>query len=153
LPLYFLLSTFCFILSTPCAAQNLKLVSATVQETSGRLSGEKINHHSIVYRFYLSPVNKDIVFDSLYMPNIAIKLDQTPDNRDPNNTLYVKINTQGDTYQILVSNPPQLSTHKGQNACTQRQFTGQGLLIYTCKGTTYAIPTENIKQLHTARIL
>ena len=145
----FLLS---FFLSATCMAQELKLQSATRQETTGRLSHEHINHHSICYRFSLSHVNKDIVFDSLYMPNIAIKLDQTLDSRDPNGSLYVRINATGDTYNILVSNPPQLPSNKGQDTATLRQFTGDGLIIYTCKGKNYAIPIVNMKLLHPARI-
>jgi len=145
----FLLS---FFLSATCMAQDLKLQSATRQETTGRLSHEHINHHSICYRFSLSPVNKDIVFDSLYMPNIAIKLDQTLSNRDPNNSLYVRINATGNTYDILVSNPPQHATPKGQDTATLRHFTGDGLIIYTCKGKNYAIPVVNMKLLHPARI-
>jgi hypothetical protein len=144
-----LLFTFHSILSTPCAAQDLKMISGTCQETSGRLSSEKINHHSIGYHFYLSPVDKDIVFDSLYMTNIAIKLDQTPESRD---FFYVHI-TVSNIYEIFVGNPPHLPTNNGQDDCPQRQFTGEGLIIYTCKGKTYATPIVNMKQLHPARIL
>lgn len=146
--LFFIFSFSFYVLQ----AQDLKMIRGTCQETSGRLSSEHVNHHSIAYHFYLSPVDKDIVFDSLYMPDIAIKLIQTPSSRDPNNSLYVHI-TVSNMYEILVGNPPHLPTNKGHDAGPQRQFTGEGLIIYTCKGTTYATPIVNMKQLHPARIL
>jgi len=137
-----------FLLSASCLAQDLKVVSATSQAVSGALSSrhgiKPISHHDINYHFYLSPVSKDIVFDSLYMPNVAIKLDQTITSRDPNGSLYVRIGATGDTCEIYVSNPPL----KGRDAGPERQFSDRGVITYTNKGKTYAAPIVSIRQLH-----
>jgi uncharacterized protein YuzE len=148
-PLVLILFPFSFFLSASSMAQDLKLISATRQALNGSRSGQHgirpARHSSINFDFRLTPVNKDIVFDSLYMPNVAIKLEPTTSRLDPDGSLYVRIDTFRNTYYIHVSNPPQKAT-------STRQFTGEGLIIYTCKGKSCAIQIVNMVDHSNARI-
>lgn len=120
-------------------AQDLKVIRATEQNTFGgpvRLADT--NSHTR-YLIRLSPIKKDIVFDSLYiLDKVVLKFDPKHD--------YPLADNVHNMYTIEAYSHRNTKAAKG-TVIPARHFTGAGLLIYTCKGKSYSIPIVNLVKL------
>ena len=124
-------------------AQSIKIISATEQSWSGGIPG----HYGVNYNVVLKSNKKGIVFDSIYINNIATKL-----NNADGSIVFDSINH---TYHLSAGEahvdpyPPNniRDSIAPKLIVPVRHFTGAAMILYSYKGKKHFIIVKKLTTL------
>ncbi|HTB32292.1 MAG TPA: hypothetical protein VK808_09725 [Bacteroidia bacterium] len=125
------------LLFTSCASKYLKVTGATSHTVCGGKAVRNSINCGIEYYIYLSPVNKAITFDSLYIDNLSLNLEPSAEHihAASNNYIIHVVYRYGST----------------RPSAPARHFTGAGLVLYKYKGRPHTVPIDTIVRLRPSK--